>query len=204
VSYTLVKICGICDPGDAQAAVAAGADLVGLHFCPSKRRIDVEGGRQVADAVRGSVKLVGVFIDAPADEVESVRAAVGFDLVQLHGEESPAGYTGPVIKALKVRAGELPDAGSWPDPLLLDSWSENQQGGTGQAWDWRLAAPLVRDRQVIIAGGLRPETVGEVVSALRPFGVDVSSGVESEPRRKDPELMRRFVQAVRDADRSRR
>lgn len=200
---TVVKICGVCEPDDAVAAVAAGADLVGLHFCPSRRRIDVATGRRIADAVRGRARLVGVFIDAAPAEVAEVREAVGVDYVQLHGEESPDGYGERVIKALKVRDGALPTADGWPDPVLLDSWSESRQGGTGRPWDWRLAAPLVRERRVIIAGGLTPESVGAVVAELRPYGVDVSSGVESEPRRKDPELVRAFVQAVRDADRSR-
>lgn len=197
---TLVKICGVCDAGDADAAVAAGADLVGIHLCPSSRRVDVDTARRIRETVRGRAQVVGVFIDADPAEIDEIRAAVGLDLVQLHGEESPDGYAGGVIKALKVRRGEIPDAAAWPDPILLDSWSEDRRGGTGRPWEWRRAAALVRERRVIIAGGLRPETVGEVVAGLHPYGVDVSSGVESEPRRKDPELMRRFVQAVRDAD----
>jgi phosphoribosylanthranilate isomerase len=202
MTHTVVKICGVCTPDDAVAAVEAGADLVGLHFCPSRRRIDVETGLRIAAAVHGRAQLVGVFIDATPDEVGRVRDAVGLDRVQLHGEESSADFGAGVIKALKVRQGALPVADGWPDPVLLDSWSEDRQGGTGRPWDWRLAAPMVRERQVLIAGGLTPETVGAVVTELRPYGVDVSSGVESEPRRKDPALMRRFVQAVRDADAS--
>ena len=199
---TLVKICGVCTPEDAVAAADAGADLVGVHLCPSKRRVDVETARRIAGAVRGHVKVVGVFIDAGAREVAAAREAAGLDLVQLHGEEAPNGYGPGVIKALKVRDGRLPDAAAWPDPVLLDSWSEDRKGGTGRPWDWRLAAPLVERRQVIIAGGLSPETVGAVVAELRPYGVDVSSGVESEPRVKDAGLVRAFVQAVRDADRA--
>jgi phosphoribosylanthranilate isomerase len=200
-SETLVKICGVCSEADAVAAADAGADLVGLHFCPSRRRVDLATGRRVADAVRGRVELVGVFIDAAPDEVRAVREEVGLDLVQLHGEESPDGYGERVIKALKVRDGRLPDAGGWPDPLLLDSWSDDRRGGTGRPWDWAAATPLVRRRRVFIAGGLTPETVGAVVAGLRPYGVDVSSGVESEPRRKHPGRMRAFVLAVRNADR---
>ncbi len=200
MTQTVIKICGVCSPADAAAAVEAGADLVGVHFCPSKRRVDVETGRGIAGAVRGGARVVGVFIDAPPDEVRRVREEVGLDLVQLHGEEEPGGYEPGVIKALQVRGGRLPDPGAWPDPVLLDSWSEDRRGGTGRPWDWRLAAPLVRERQVIIAGGLSPETVGGLVAQLRPYGVDVSSGVESGPRRKDPGLVRAFVQAVRDAD----
>lgn len=197
---TQVKICGICSVDDALAAVAAGADLVGLHFCPSPRRLEPAEGRAIADAVRGSLPVVGVFIDADPAQVAEVAAEVGLDLVQLHGSEPPAEYARPVIKALKIRDGVLPDATGWPDPVLLDSWTADGRGGTGRRWDWSLARPLVGARQVLIAGGLTPANVGEAVRTLRPYGVDVSSGVESEPRRKDPALMREFVQAVRDAD----
>lgn len=198
---TLVKICGVCDPADAVAAVEAGADLVGMHFCSSARRIDPEVGAEVARAVAGRAVVVGVFIDADPAEVELVAAQVGLDAVQLHGAEPPGQeYTRPVIKALKVRDGVLPDPGGWPDPVLLDSWSADGRGGTGRSWDWGLALPLTGRRQVLIAGGLNPANAGAVVRLLRPYGVDVSSGVEAEPRKKDVALMRAFVEAVRDAD----
>ena len=99
-----------------------------------------------------------------------------------------------------MRDGLIPDAHPWPDPILLDSWSSDQRGGTGQAWDWELARPLLATRQVIVAGGLNPENVRDVVERYRPYGVDVSSGVESRPRVKDPALVRAFVAAVREAD----
>ena len=197
---TQVKVCGVCSAADAEAAVEAGATMVGLHFCPSLRRVDVALAREVAAAVSGRALLVGVFIDAEPAELARVAEAVGLDRVQLHGHETPGGYPRPVIKALKVREGALPPADAWPDPVLLDSWSEDARGGTGRTWPWELAAPLAARRQVLVAGGLTPANVGEVVRRLRPYGVDVSSGVESEPRRKDTALMRAFVQAVRDAD----
>jgi phosphoribosylanthranilate isomerase len=146
-------------------------------------------------------QIVGVFIDESPEAVAAVADLVGLDRVQLHGSEPP-GYRAPrpPIKALKVRDGVVPDAEGWPDPVLLDSWTADQRGGTGRAWDWDLARPLLAARQVIVAGGLNPGNVGRLVERYRPYGVDVSSGVESRPRVKDPALMRAFVAAVREAD----
>jgi phosphoribosylanthranilate isomerase len=101
---------------------------------------------------------------------------------------------------LKVRDGEVPGADDWPDPIMLDSWSADQRGGTGRAWDWELARDLLSTRKVFIAGGLEPGNVGKVVSGFKPYGVDVSSGVEAAVRVKDPDKVRAFVHAVRLAE----
>ena len=199
---TLVKVCGICDADSAAAAVEAGADLLGFHFCPSPRRVTPEAARAIVESLGGHrPEIVGVFIDASPETAAEIADRVGLDRVQLHGSEPP-GYRAPrpPIKALKVRDGVLPDAEGWPDPVLLDSWSADQRGGTGQAWDWDLARPLLAARQVIVAGGLNPGNVRSLVERYRPYGVDVSSGVEGRPRVKDPDLMRAFVAAVREAD----
>ncbi len=199
---TLVKICGICSAEDALAATALGADLLGFHFCPSRRQLSAEAAAEIVSVLpRGRPKLVGVFIDAGEDLVRETSDAVGLDLIQLHGSE-PRGFAAPrpVIKALKVRAGKVPDPADWPDPLLLDSWTADSRGGSGEAWDWAVGRELIGGRRVFVAGGLTPHNVGRAVRQLRPYGVDVSSGVERQVRRKDPELVRAFVQAVRDAD----
>ena len=199
---TQVKVCGICDPVDARVAAEAGADLLGLHFCSSLRRVSPETAKAIAEALDPPrPRLVGVFIDQPESEVEQVAEFVGLDVVQLHGSE-PAGFRSSrsVLKALKVRDGRMPDADAWPDPILLDSWSRDQRGGTGRTWDWEVARPLLASRRVFVAGGLNPANVGEVVRRYRPYGVDVSSGVETAPRVKDRDLVRAFVQAVREAD----
>ena len=196
-----VKICGLCDLDSARAAVEAGADLIGFHFCDSDRRVAPEEARQIIDELPVRPKLVGVFIDEDPAEVRRIGEYLDLDLLQLHGSEAAGFEAGrPVMKVLKVRDGRVPGADEWPDPIMLDSWSMDQRGGTGQAWDWDLARPLLEARQVFIAGGLRPGNVGKVVSGFRPYGVDVSSGVEARVRVKDPEKMRAFVRAVRLAE----
>ena len=196
-----IKICGICDLESARTAVEAGADLIGFHFCDSDRRVSPEEAKAIVDELPVRPRIVGVFIDQHPDEVRRIAEHVDLDLLQLHGSEAPGFEAGrPVMKVLKVREGEVPGAGRWPDPIMLDTWSADQRGGTGRTWDWEVARALVESRRVFIAGGLQPGNVGKVVSELRPYGVDVSSGVESRVRVKDPAKVRAFVHAVRIAE----
>jgi phosphoribosylanthranilate isomerase len=196
-----VKICGICDAEGAASAIEAGADLIGFHFCSSRRRVTPEEAKAIVDALTLRPQIVGVFIDQEEDEVRQIAEFVGLDLLQLHGSETPGFDAGrPVMKVLKVKDGEIPDAEGWPDPIMLDAWSADQRGGTGQSWDWELARLLLSTRRVFIAGGLEPGNVGKVVSGFKPYGVDVSSGVESSVRVKDPDKVRAFVHSVRLAE----
>jgi phosphoribosylanthranilate isomerase len=199
-----IKICGICDLDGAKASVEAGADLIGFHFCDSDRRVTPEEAKKILDDLDVHPRIVGVFIDQPADEVRQIADFVDLDLLQLHGSEAPGFDAGrPVMKVLKVREGAVPrtlDVEAWPDPIMLDTWSKDQRGGTGRTWDWDLARPLLAERQVFIAGGLEPGNVGKVVTGLAPYGVDVSSGVEARVRVKDPEKVRAFIRAVRIAE----
>ncbi len=199
-----VKICGICDAEGARAAVEAGADMLGFHFCDSPRRVSPEEAKAIVDDLAVRTRIVGVFIDQPPDEVRQIADFVDLDMVQLHGSEAPGFDAGrPVMKVLKIREGKVPAAAemdAWPDPIMLDSWSADQRGGTGRTWDWELARPLLSSRRVFIAGGLEPGNVGKVVSGFKPYGVDVSSGVESAVRVKDPDKVRAFVHAVRLAE----
>jgi phosphoribosylanthranilate isomerase len=196
-----VKICGICEPAGGAAAIEAGADLLGFHFCSSERRVTAEEAKAIVDGLSLRPTIVGVFIDQDPDEVRQIADFVGLDLLQLHGSEPPGFDAGrPVLKVLKVREGEIPDVDAWPDPIMLDSWSADQRGGTGRAWDWELARELLATRKVFIAGGLEPGNVGTVVSGFKPYGVDVSSGVEAALRVKDPDKVRAFVHAVRLAE----
>jgi len=196
-----VKICGICDSAGAQSAIEAGADLLGFHFCTSERRLSPEEAKAIVDGLSLRPTIVGVFIDQDPEEVRQIADFVGLDMLQLHGSE-PVGFEAgrPLIKVLKVKDGQIPDADSWPDPIMLDSWSADQRGGTGATWDWDRARELIATRKVFIAGGLEPGNVSKVVSTFKPYGVDVSSGVESAVRVKDPDKVRAFVHAVRIAE----
>lgn len=203
---TVIKICGIGDLESALAATRAGADLLGFHFCPSERRIAPEAARDIAARVRSEPgripEIVGVFIDPTEAEVEATVRLVGLDRVQLHGHEAPGFRASrPILKVLRVRDTGIEGDGGWPGPILLDSWSADGRGGTGRTWRWDLAEALARRRAIFLAGGLTPENVADPVRALRPHGVDVSSGVETgTPGRKDELRMRAFVEAVRRVD----
>ncbi|HEV8597033.1 MAG TPA: phosphoribosylanthranilate isomerase [Candidatus Dormibacteraeota bacterium] len=196
-----IKICGICDLEGARTAAEAGADMIGFHFCDSDRRISPDDARAILDEMPVRPKVVGVFIDEEAGEVRRIGDLLDLDFVQLHGSE-PAGFMAgrPVIKVLKVKDGVIAGADDWPDPIMLDSWSADQRGGTGRTWDWGVARTLLETRSVFIAGGLEPGNVGKVVTQFKPYGVDVSSGVEARVRVKDPEKVRAFIRAVRVAE----
>jgi phosphoribosylanthranilate isomerase len=196
-----VKICGICDAAGAVLAAESGADLLGFHFCTSDRRVTPEEAKDIIEGLAVRPKIVGVFLNQSEDEVRQIADFVDLDLVQLHGSEHPGFDAGkPAIKVLKVRDGAIPGAEDWPDPIMVDSWSADQRGGTGRTWDWELARPLLSMRRVFIAGGLEPGNVGKVVSDFKPYGVDVSSGVEATIRVKDPDKVRAFIHAVRLAE----
>jgi len=199
---TLVKICGLTNAGDAEAALAAGADALGLNFAPdSPRRVELEAAREISRLSAGRAVRVGVFCDAPRDEVERIASAVPLDVVQLHGIEPPeyaAALGFPVLKVLRGEGGAEREAERYPGlELLLDHPSG---GGSGRSWDFALARSLVgRGRRVWIAGGLGPENVGEAIRAASPYGVDASSSLESSPGRKDRARVAAFVAAVRAA-----
>jgi phosphoribosylanthranilate isomerase len=201
-----VKICGICRVEDARAAVRAGADFLGLNFHPaSPRRVTVERAAAIADAVPGTA-LVGVFVDAPRALVQDVAARVGLAAVQFHGAEDPdycRGWPWRVIKAIRVAPGTNASAeaerfAAGVDYLLIDSYVAGRPGGTGVPLDPALAAGLPAGR-LFVAGGLRPESVADVVRALRPFAVDVASGVEEGPGRKDHAKIEEFVRRAKAA-----
>jgi phosphoribosylanthranilate isomerase len=197
-----VKICGITRLEDAQAAVEAGANAVGFVFWPkSPRRVDVERAREIASALPEDVTTVGVFVDQPLNDVNDVARRVGLRAVQLHGSEDGEyvrAMTRPVIKAVAVVGSEAPDVNAWPSnvTVLLDVHDPVKKGGTGKTIDWTVAASVASRRNVLLAGGLTPQNVGDAIARVRPYGIDVSSGVEVEPGIKDHGRIKALFEAV--------
>jgi len=205
---TKVKICGLTRLPDALAAVEAGADALGfMFFAGSQRNISPAAAAQIIRALPPFVAKVGVFVNASAETVHATVAECGLDTLQFHGEETPefCRQFAPlkVVKAFRIQNAEslkpLPDYSV--DAWLLDSHVPGQRGGTGEKFNWDLACQAKElGRPVILAGGLTPENVADAVQQVWPFGVDVSSGVESAPGEKDAGLVRRFVEIVREME----
>ena len=205
---TRVKICGIREFEDARDAVLLGAHAIGLNFYPSSPRyIEASQAAKIIEKLPPFVTVVGIFVNHPDPQnLEDFALSLGLHAVQLHGNETPD-YCSmiqrvKVIKAFRVdpnfRVDMLRSYGS--GTFLLDACSPDQFGGTGESFNWDLVYGANAFGSIVIAGGLTPENVSDAVTSLHPFGVDVASGVESKPGRKDYEKMRRFIEAVQRAD----
>ena len=199
-----VKICGITRAADATAAVDAGADALGFMFYEaSPRHLTREQAARIIHTLPPFVARVGVFVNPTVDEVRATIAETGIDTLQFHGEESPEfcrQFGLRVIKAFRVRDAEsiLHTEAYSTEAWLLDSYVAGQLGGTGARFNWDLATDAARrHRSVILAGGLTPGNVAEAVRKVRPYGLDVSSGVESAPGKKDPAKVRAFIAAAK-------
>jgi phosphoribosylanthranilate isomerase len=202
---TWIKICGVTTADDAERIAELGVDAIGLNFVlGSKRRVTREQAERVVRAVRGRVELVAVVADPTDDEVTELREELGIQWLQLHGNEAAARLSRLLPHAYKAvpieDAADARRAGTFPgERLLVDTKVSGATGGTGKVFDWQLVVELAMERQLILAGGLNPANVAGAVRVLKPFGVDVASGVESAPGQKDPALLRAFVDAVRGA-----
>jgi phosphoribosylanthranilate isomerase len=201
----LVKICGITRLEDARFAVECGARALGFVFWPeSPRSIDPDRAVAIVSALPPSVTPVGVFVNQSSEYVNAVAALVRLGAVQLHGDETAAyadSMTRPVIKAVGVaRTDEEIDG--WPSGtlLLLDVDDPARRGGTGRTIDWTRASAIAARRRVLLAGGLTPDNVADAISRVRPFGIDVSSGVEVAPGIKDHRRLKALFDGVRGAD----
>ena len=203
------KICGITRIEDALAAVAAGADAIGLVFyAKSPRAVNVQQARAIIAALPPFVTSVGLFVNASRCELGEILDAVPLDLLQFHGDESAAdceGYHRPYIKALRVKAGDDIAAACLAYPrasgILLDTYVEGVPGGTGEAFDWSLV-PQGLSKPIILAGGLTSDNVAAAIARVRPYAVDVSGGVEQGKGIKDPAKIQAFMQAVRRSNES--
>jgi len=202
-----IKICGITNREDAATAVTAGADALGFVFYKkSPRYVEPAVAKQIIVTLPPMVTPVGLFVNEELKVVRDLMDGCGIALAQLHGDET-ATYclelARPVLKAIRIR-----DRGSFlalaefqgragVRGFILDTYAEEVYGGTGRVMDWTLAAEAAKAAVILLAGGLTPDNVGEAIRTVRPYGVDVSSGVESVPGKKDPQKVRAFVQAAR-------
>ena len=205
-----VKICGITNEADALAAIDAGANLLGFNFYEkSPRRIDEAEAAKIRAQLQKKVKAVGIFVNAPTVEVVAVCKLLKLDFAQLHGDETPETVAEmarslPVFKAFRVEPDfPLGTLDEYPEAFafLFDAALTGQYGGTGRTTDWDVARRAAKSRRIILAGGLNVENVAAAVRIVRPYAVDVASGVESKPGKKDHGRMREFIQEVRRGER---
>ncbi len=203
---TRVKICGITNREDALAAAEAGADALGFVFAPSARRIEPSAAAAICRALPPFVARVGVFVDEAVEGIRAIARTCGLTAIQLHGAEPPC-YAEElaewqVLRAVRLRNEEsLAELERWRCAgFVLDAYVEGLPGGTGQTARWDIAREAAhRGHRVILAGGLTPGNVADAIVAVRPYGVDASSGLEREPGRKDPPRIAQFLHAVRHA-----
>ena len=197
----LVKICGLLEPADADVAAAAGADLLSVIFAPARRRRTLAQALAIFDAAPPHVERVGVFVDAPRAEVREVIDACHLDRVQFSGAETPAycqAFGARAVKTLRL-PNDLDQFPNFSVPLFhLDAVVEGHAGGTGVSWDYTLARDTAHAYRLLLSGGLSPANVGAAIAAARPYGVDVSSGVETN-QRKDHDKIEQFIRNAREA-----
>ncbi|MDX1489822.1 MAG: phosphoribosylanthranilate isomerase [Pseudohongiellaceae bacterium] len=203
---TRIKICGLSNIEEALRAVDCGADAIGLVFYEkSSRAVSIAQAKAIYSALPAFVSIVGLFVNPSRSEVEQVLAQVPLDCLQFHGEETPdfcASFSRPYMKAIRVQDGldvnskirEYADSRA----ILLDSYSATSAGGTGEVFDWSIAQQCVAQSKlpIVLAGGLEPDNVAQAIKQVRPYAVDVSSGVESAPGRKSEQRMKAFINEV--------
>jgi phosphoribosylanthranilate isomerase len=199
----IVKICGITNLEDANMAVDLGADALGFIFVPSSPRfVSPEKAAAMSAHLPASLIKAGVFVNASREEILSTVKDTGINRLQMHGDESPddvKGFTLPVWKAFRVSDRFDPDvlSGYSAEAYLLDAFSAESYGGTGRTFDWDIARRLNTKRKIILSGGLNPENIAHAVEYVRPYGIDINSGVERQPGKKDAELLRRLFANIK-------
>lgn len=208
MNRTRIKICGICSVDDAAIACNAGADAIGLVFYEkSPRNVTLESAAEIVASLPPLVSVVGLFVNNSDEEVRQVLSRVQLDLLQFHGDEDEdfcSSFDRPYIKAIRVKSdtdlSNLCQLYVSARGFLLDSYRKDTPGGTGETFDWELI-PSELSFPVILAGGLNPENVAQAISAVQPWAVDVSSGVEASPGKKDQQKIEQFVHAISSKER---
>ncbi len=200
---TKVKICGIKTLSDAKFAVDYGADAIGFVFAESIRKVSKEKARAIVQKLPPFVTTVGLFVNDTAENIEAICRFCGLDAIQLHGNERPVLLNKlknfKTIKAFRIRNEKdiIPIKKYKPDAILLDGYSEKNMGGTGTSFDWKIVKSIRTSIPIIVAGGLTPLNVSRAIKIVKPYGVDVSSGVESSPGKKDRKLIKKFIDAAK-------
>ena len=200
---TKVKICGIKTLSDAKFAVDYGVDAIGFVFAESIRNVSKENARAIVQKLPPFVTTVGLFVNDTAENIEAICRFCGLDTIQLHGNERPSLLNKlkafKTIKAFRIQNEKdiIPIRKYKPDAILLDGYSENKMGGTGTSFDWKIVKKLRTSIPVIVAGGLTHLNVSQAIRIVNPYAVDVSSGVESSPGKKDRKLIKKFIDAVK-------
>jgi phosphoribosylanthranilate isomerase len=198
-----VKICGITNLNDAKTAIDYGADAIGFVFAESPRRVNEEKVKAIVQKLPPFISLVGLFVDETAKNIEDTCKYCGLDTVQLHGNEPPDFLSKlkhrKIIKAFRIKTEEdiKPINKYKPDAFLLDGYSEGKMGGTGTSFDWKIINKTRTTKSIIIAGGLTHLNVSRAIRIANPYGVDVSSGVETKPGKKDKDLIKKFIKAAK-------
>jgi len=209
IGMVRVKICGLTNPADARLCAELGAHAIGLNFYPkSPRAISPFTALKIIRELPPFISTIGIFVNWTAEAVIALSQALQLDFAQLHGEETPRVVAEvarkiPVLKALRVAEGdESPDFARYKaaSAFLLDGADATNFGGTGQTTDWMLAHKAAEAHRIILAGGLNPSNVAEAITAVRPYAVDVASGVESRLGKKDPAKLRAFFDAVNETN----
>jgi len=204
----IVKICGITNPEDARIAVDLGADALGFIFVPSSPRfIRPDAAAEILDSFPTSLRKAGVFVNAKREEILAVLKKTGINCLQLHGDELPddtQGYSVPVWKAFRVADSFDPGVlDRYPvDAFVLDAFQPKMYGGTGKTFDWRHAVEARKHYRIILGGGLTPDNIVRAVETVRPFGVDVNSGVERSPGKKDAALLKKLFKNIKNIEHS--
>ncbi len=203
MSKVRVKICGITNIEDAMTALQCGADAIGFVFAESPRKVSPTRVREITRQLPPLIQKIGVFVDTDPETINDICDFCFLDWAQLHGSESPEILKlvkRPVIKGIRLKdQGSFPMLSKYSDFfVLIDSYHPEKMGGTGELANWDLAVRVAEVRPIILAGGLTPENAREAITAVKPYAVDVSSGVERSPGKKDPYLVEKFIKIVKE------